>query len=225
MHTDQKIKSYTGVRRKIIDIIPRIPLRVLDIGCSNGTNGFAIMQAYPDSKVYGVERDQAFANIAREKLTDVIEADLNSFSTKELPKNIDLLIFADVLEHLTDPRSTLKRIIENSATENANIVISLPNIQHVTAIKNLFIGNWPQRERGLFDKTHLHWFTLKSIRQLATDFDFEIRSIERSYRILDKPGGIFNRLSNIFNYTPLRNYFTYQYIVLLERKNETINNK
>lgn len=216
--TEEQVKSYTSKRMEIINILDHTPVRVLDIGCSDGANGAMLIEHFRKVKVYGIERDEEFVNIARTRLTSVMQADLEQLVIEQLPSNIDLFIFMDVLEHLINPRETFKKIIDKSAAEdNVFVIISLPNVQHITVIKNLLLGVWPERDRGIFDRTHLRWFTLKSIKNFAKESGFKIEKIERSFRLYDKPSGILNRMAFIFKYTPLSAFFTYQYIILLKK--------
>jgi 2-polyprenyl-3-methyl-5-hydroxy-6-metoxy-1,4-benzoquinol methylase len=143
----------------------------------------------------------------------VVNIDLDSFNSQSLDgETFDLIILADVLEHTKNPSAVLCEILK-SATVDAEVIISLPNIQHWTAIKNLMIGRWPQLERGLFDKTHLRFFTLRSIHELLSGAGLQVEAIKRNYRIVDSPGGKVNRLSKLFALGPLKPFLTYQYVL------------
>ena len=214
------MKSYTGERRDIISMIQEAPTRVLDVGCSNGALGAAIKKLHPCCYVAGIEYDAQFAEEARHRLDAVFQADLDSFNPSSLPSAMDVLIFADVLEHTKNPAQVLSSLL-SCATPRAQIIVSVPNVQHWTAIKNLLIGQWPQRDRGLFDRTHLRYFTLASLEDLAAICGCRIVNIHRNFRIVDQPGGILNRYSRLFRRLPLKRYFTYQYIVSLERNPTT----
>lgn len=211
-----QVKSYTGERRDIISMIKGTPTRVLDIGCSNGALGAAIKRRIPSCYVAGLEYDAQFVAEARLKLDDVLQADLDNFDPSLLPKSMDVLIFADVLEHTKNPTQILSALL-SCATPQAQVIICVPNVQHWTAIKNLLIGQWPQRARGLFDRTHLRYFTLASLEDLAAACNCRIVKVERKFRIIDRPEGRLNRLSKFFRYLPMKGYFTYQYVVSLER--------
>lgn len=191
-------------------------MRVLDVGCSNGALSSEIKDRFPSAYVVGLEYDRDLADEARTKLDQVVVADLDLVSELSLNDgNFDLLIFADVLEHTKYPKQVLKSLLKLAAPK-AIVLISLPNVQHWTALYELLLGRWPEKERGLFDKTHLRWFTRKSIIELATECDLSIMSVGRNFRILDRPGGRVNQFSRYAGYLPLKNFFTYQYLVVLE---------
>ncbi len=68
------------------------------------------------------------------------------------------------------------------------IVASIPNVRHYSTIFSLVVrGYWPYRDRGIHDKTHLRFFTLKNIKELFLDANLDIISIVRNYRIIERP--------------------------------------
>mgnify|MGYP000707627461 CR=1 FL=1 len=214
----QKLRSYTGPRKDVIGLVQQPPRRILDLGCSDGSLGAALMDVYDAAEVHGVEYDLSFVETARGRLASVIQADLNTGDLTGFPQDVDLLICADVLEHTIQPLENLKTILAKCTTEDAYVILSLPNVQHITVILNLFRGIWPERDRGIFDRTHLRWFTLKSIYDMAEAADLEVQILRRNFRLADRSGGKLNRYAKYFAYLPLKNFFTYQYVVLLKRR-------
>lgn len=80
------------------------------------------------------------------------------------PKAYNAIICADVLEHLADPVATLRRL-RLAAADDAAFIISLPNVAHLAVRMMLLAGQFPQMDRGILDRTHLHFYT----RDTATD--------------------------------------------------------
>jgi hypothetical protein len=74
------------------------------------------------------------------------------------PRHYRLVVCADVLEHTADPAAVLKQL-RAAATDDAMFVVSLPNVAHLSARLLLLLGRFPQMERGIFDRTHLHFYT------------------------------------------------------------------
>ncbi len=107
--TDRTIASYTGQRQDVISMIEEAPKRVLDGGCSDGSLGAAVMDVFGINDVHGIEYDPDFVDLARSKLATVMQADLNHFNTDDLPTDVDLFVFADVLEHTMQPTAILKK--------------------------------------------------------------------------------------------------------------------
>ncbi len=93
------------------------------------------------------------------------------------------------------------------------VVASLPNIRHFTTIRTLlFQGYWPYRDRGIHDRTHLRFFTLRNIRELFASSGLTIRKIDRNYRIIERPHRL-NRLAPALALPVLRELVAFQYLV------------
>lgn len=213
---NQRTASYTVLRKDVIGLISSRPINVLDVGCSNGIVLEYIRSELGADFTVGLELDENFSRAAAKRVDQLFAVDLDRLDFGLFNGiKFDLIILADVLEHTKNPVRLLTEVLK-AADDDAEIIISLPNVQHWTAIKNLLIGVWPQRDRGLFDKTHLHFFTLRSIRELATDSGLVIEDIVCNLRIVDKPDARINRLSSFFCFWPLKPYFVYQYVVRLK---------
>jgi 2-polyprenyl-3-methyl-5-hydroxy-6-metoxy-1,4-benzoquinol methylase len=141
--------------------IPRAARRILDLGCCTGTLGAALKRRQ-DATVVGVELDAAYAAEARARLDRVVVSDVELFLKGPPPGEapFDCLIAADILEHLVDPWQALARAAD-LLVPGATVVVSLPNIAYYGAVWRLVRGGrWPLEEVGVFDRTHLRWFTL-----------------------------------------------------------------
>ncbi len=88
----------------------------------------------------------------------------------------DCIVCADVLEHLPDPMATLKRL-RQTAKPDATFIISLPNVAHLAVRTMLLFGRFPKMERGILDKTHLHFYTKDTARQLLRDAGLNVERI------------------------------------------------
>ena len=116
--------------------------------------------------------------MASEKLDKVINCDAHEAINK-LPDNyFDCIIFFDILEHLIDPYRLLC-ILKTKLTKEGVIVASIPNIRYYRSFVELVIhGDWDYKDHGILDKTHLRFFTYKSIVKLFNELAFEILEIE-----------------------------------------------
>jgi len=153
------------------DLLCRIPdtaQNVVDVGCGCGALGAEYKRINPNSFIIGIEQHSEAAQEARKRLDLVIEIDLDKEPFPKFPKqlkDIDCLVYGDVLEHLRDPLSLLKCQSE-WLSDDGIVIASIPNVQHWSTFVNLLNGEWPQLESGLFDATHLRWFTRKSAVEL-----------------------------------------------------------
>ena len=115
--------AYERARPEILEHVPRSARRVLDLGCATGTTGAALKQRQ-DVEVVGVELEPEYAREAATRLDHVLNADAE---TAEPDGRFDVLIAADILEHLKDPWSTLRRYAE-LLEPGATAIVSLPNV-------------------------------------------------------------------------------------------------
>ena len=79
--------------------------------------------------------------------------------------SFDVIIMADIIEHLKDPLKTIiyfKKFLK----KNGLLIISVPNIANIYSRTKLLLGFFDYGERGILDKTHLKFFTLRSFRML-----------------------------------------------------------
>jgi methionine biosynthesis protein MetW len=147
--------------------------RVLDVGCDEGYLAAALTRR--GCAVVGVEPDPRAAELARGVCEDVLTGDVEDAALRAAVERrgasaagqglrpFDVVLFGDVLEHLADPLTVLRW----AAEIGDRIVVSLPNIAHWTARRQVLRGRFPQEDFGLFDRTHLRFFTRASARGLV----------------------------------------------------------
>lgn len=213
----QQRQAYTSARPDICALVPPRVRRVLDVGCSNGEVGLSLMRQIPDCEVDGIERDENLAREAARRLHAVACADVEHFdwAAWNPGRPYDCIIFADVLEHLCDPLRALDQARRRLA-DGGCIVVSVPNIRHLSALISIYAkGRFPRRPRGLFDRTHLRWFTLEDTDRMLAEAGFRREQRILSLRWGDQGGGHMNRLLNRLppaaqELAPLREFLTYQ---------------
>ena len=149
------------------------PLRILDVGCASGYLGKILRKQ--GHYVIGIESDPAAAKNARAYYDVFHLADLETFA---FPYNreFDYLLFADVLEHLRDPAAVLRRSIP-ALMDSGKIIISVPNIANWIIRLQLLSGNFDAADRGILDKTHLHFFTLRTLTKMMSDVSCRILDV------------------------------------------------
>jgi 2-polyprenyl-3-methyl-5-hydroxy-6-metoxy-1,4-benzoquinol methylase len=147
----------------------RTGLRVLDVGCGFSTTSAWIQKLGND--VTGIDSSPEIGEIARQRLGRIVSADLEDFATVErelATARFDVIIFADVLEHLVWPVRTLRRYL--AFLENGgSVLISLPNVALWSERLAHLAGRWDYEETGVRDRTHLRFFTRKSARWLLSE--------------------------------------------------------
>ena len=207
--------SYIGRRADVLALLPGNAGKILDIGCSTGALGEQIKQRGP-AELVGIEVDEQMAKVAAGKLDRVITGDIEKMDLKELlPANyFDCVIFADTLEHLKDPWNVLKKITP-FLNDNGIVIASIPNVRHYSTIFSLlFSGRWPYRDRGIHDRAHLRFFTLKNIKEIFQGAGLEIVGLRRNYRIIEHEQHGFSRY---FALPLLKDFITFQYLVAAKK--------
>ena len=162
------------------DLLARIPPQartILEVGCGVGALGAAFKAGHPDAHVIGIEAAEEAARQACLVLDQVICADVESadLPLAQLPL-LDCLIYGDVLEHLRDPWRCLQQQVQ-LLKPHGTLLACIPNVQHWSAILMLLRGEWPVTDEGLFDRTHLRWFTRSGITSLIEQTGLTVQEI------------------------------------------------
>ena len=209
--------AYIGQRNDILGLVPSGAKRVLDVGCSNGAFGAQIKES-TGAVISGIELCVDMAEEATSKLDHVyqgaVEDVLQSGALDE--QKFDVIICADVLEHLVDPWTVLEKL-KSLLSEDGSIVVSIPNIRHFSTLFSvIFLGYWPYRDRGIHDRTHLRFFTLRNIKELFSTSGLLIQDVHVNYRLVESPHKI-NRFSKFFAWPGIRGFLAFQYLVRATR--------
>lgn len=170
-------EAYTDKKRiEMITYIPEEAKNIIDVGCAIGTFGKSLKDIRKVN-VLGIEINEYAANQAKLHLDNVIcgafQEDL------ALPhKQFDCIVFNDVLEHMVDPFEALlyaKKLLNQKGV----IVASIPNVRYFNNIWNLLINkDWKYEKFGILDRTHLRFFTKKSIVKTFENLGYQISTIE-----------------------------------------------
>jgi 2-polyprenyl-3-methyl-5-hydroxy-6-metoxy-1,4-benzoquinol methylase len=192
---------FAGDRRQMLKYIPPNIRRTLEFGC--GFGGFsALLKEKFSVEAWTIEINTAAAQEATKKLDRVINADAAD-GLKGLPDEyFGCIIFLDILEHLADPYPLLLGVKSKLAKDGC-IVASIPNIRYYRALVRLVIrGEWDYKEHGVLDRTHLRFFTYRSIIKMFEGLEYEILKLEginpthsRTYKILNAL--LLNRFSDV----------------------------
>jgi 2-polyprenyl-3-methyl-5-hydroxy-6-metoxy-1,4-benzoquinol methylase len=175
--------------RLILEAVPA-GARVLDVGCASGY--LAAPLAERGCRVTGVEADLSAAGAARAVCERVIEGDVEAPDVRaaceraaavedhaaageaasaggdaaHALRGFDAIVCGDVLEHLRDPWDTLA-FLHTLLAPGGRVVVSLPNVAVWSARRELLRGRFPYADHGVFDRTHLRFFTRASARELV----------------------------------------------------------
>jgi SAM-dependent methyltransferase len=149
--------------------------RVLDVGCAGGYLG-AIL-AGRGYRVTGIDTPGAALGGYPDRI-EMLEADLD-LGLPPLTGRFDFVICADVLEHLRRP-ALLLRELRAVLADGGRLAASLPNSGHAYFRWNVLTGRFPAEDRGLFDRTHLHFYTWRGWTDLFHATGFRIETLRCS---------------------------------------------
>lgn len=150
------------------DLLERIPLSanvVLDVGCSTGILLATYRRFNPRARLLGIDKDRESAILAKQRLDEVATVDVETNPVPfALDRPIDCVIYGDVLEHLRDPWPVIRHHAE-ALSDDGTMLLCVPNLEHWSFADRLLRGTWDYEATGLFDETHLRWFSLESLRK------------------------------------------------------------
>jgi 2-polyprenyl-3-methyl-5-hydroxy-6-metoxy-1,4-benzoquinol methylase len=154
---------------------------VLEFGCATGRMT-RYMKEVLNCRVYIVEYEKSAFDIAMQYAEDGVCDDILTLSWLEQFADIrfDSIIFADVLEHLTDPKKALMHV-SRLLKENGSVYISIPNITHNDIILKAYDNHFDYTKTGLLDDTHVHFWGYENLKSLTEKTDLNIRKIEATY--------------------------------------------
>lgn len=148
--------------------------RILDIGCGCGANDRDFKKRTPHAHIVGIEPNPRAAQLARLTCDEVFEGMLEDWLKKGEKKPFDLVVLSDVLEHIADPIGFLRALSSAPAVRNAQWIISVPNYGVWYNRLRTLLGIQSYSWSGIWDRTHLRFFTRSSIRELLTYCGFEL---------------------------------------------------
>jgi SAM-dependent methyltransferase len=144
--------------------------RLLDVGCGNGYLSNLLTQK--GFIVTGIEHPLGFDGPPPAIVHDL------ELPLPPLPGPFDVIVIGDVLEHLRRPGDLLENLRPHLAP-NGKILASLPNSGNLYFRLHILFGSFPEDEKGLFDRTHLHFWMLANWRGLfvRSGYTFEVAGV------------------------------------------------
>lgn len=197
-------------------------LRCLDVGCGGGALAGALAQAGA-KHVAGIELHAGAAEQARRRVDVLVEGSVLDAPLPFSDSEFDLIVFADVLEHLPDPDAALARCLVYLAP-GGTVVVSVPNMRFYLVLARLAFDRWEYGERGVLDRTHLRIFTRRSLLRMLAAHGLQVERLERNSRLLDdqseisRAGALATRVARVtIARWPFGDLLAYQYVAVARR--------
>jgi 2-polyprenyl-3-methyl-5-hydroxy-6-metoxy-1,4-benzoquinol methylase len=147
--------------------------RALDVGAADGFLSEKLTGR--GWSVTALERDPELAARARGRCKEVVVADLDA-APPLLSGPFDAIVYGDVLEHLSDPLATLVAL-NRTAAPGATVIVSVPNVAHLWVRLSLLAGRFDYADRGILDRTHLRFFTRRTLRAFLASAGLGLREL------------------------------------------------
>ena len=186
--------------------------KILEIG---GADGFFSEYLTKEKKgeVFIIEKDEEAVLKARKRGLKVIAGDIEDKTVLKSAVSLgkfDIILSLALIEHLVDPLEALKSW-RPLLKDEGKLVISTSNIAHWTARLKILAGKFTYEKYGIFDESHLHFFTIDSFQKLVKEAGFK----EESF-LTDPVGGGWPKISRFLSrFFP--GLFTYQMLIVAKK--------
>lgn len=179
---------------------------VLDVGAGDGSLAEYLQKL--NCKVVAIEKDADKAIECRGKRIETLTWDVENGI--RLDQTFDIVLFADILEHLKNPSKVL-RDAQLKLKKDGHIIASFPNVANWKIRLKLLAGNFDYTEQGILDTTHLRFYTRKTARELLESAGYEIEEVEcvPSFPFPYYKNGLSKVNSSLFSY---------QFVFMAKRK-------
>jgi 2-polyprenyl-3-methyl-5-hydroxy-6-metoxy-1,4-benzoquinol methylase len=208
---------FDTARREIAPHLPARVARLLDIGCGTGATTNFVRSKHALDWAGGVEYLPDVAEQARPAFDqlwvgDAAAADLEAMIA---PGSLDLVLCLDVLEHMVDPWSLVRRVSALMAP-GGRLIVSVPNIRNYRFIWRLLTqGDFRYRDFGLLDRTHLRFFVKETAVELAACGGLHVVAAESVQKLKPyEPRAILNALA----FGALDGLLAKQWLVVAEKR-------
>ena len=151
-------------------------LALLEAGCACGGNLMQLRHQNPQAELYGIELNEHSAKIAA-CFGKIYTLDLEKFSMPEWENKFDAILMGDILEHLYDPWQVVRNMY-GIVKAGGRIILSVPNIMHISIFHSLLHGQWTYASSGLLDRTHLRFFTKQEAIDLLEQAGWKVNHME-----------------------------------------------
>ena len=205
---------------QISKIIPD-GVKVLDIGTGNGILSALLQKRHSNLIIDGIEPNSYAAKLAKKYYRNFYIGYGQKFFDVISQEKYDYIILADVIEHIADPLEFLKKL-DSIISVKTKIILSIPNIAFGAIRFSLLNGNFDYIDSGIIERTHLRFFTLKTLETLISNSGLNIEKILFLQRSLFRSEiKIQNLKISPFLFHKVKKdplSFTYHFLVVLTKK-------
>lgn len=219
MNYNEKAPDYfSNIRKDLISLIsPNAKgMKVLEVGAAYGETLFYLKQKGIASEAVAVDLFEDKNNKQNYKqLDNFIFGNIEEIELNQYNNYFDLILLPDVLEHLIEPKQVLNKL-KNYLKQDGQIMVSMPNIRHYSAINKIFFkGDFRYEESGIFDYTHMRFYCKKNIKELLETSGYEV--VKQQSSIKSYQGKSFSKIINLITFGLLEEFLSYQYFFVIKK--------
>jgi 2-polyprenyl-3-methyl-5-hydroxy-6-metoxy-1,4-benzoquinol methylase len=164
----------------MLPFVPERSRRILEVGCAHGE----FIGRIDAEERWGVEPDGHAADIARSRLTRVLQGRYDDVSSEIPDGHFDVVVCNDVIEHMPDHDAFLQSI-QTKIAPGGVLVGSIPNIRALTVLtKLLVLKDFSYTAEGILDRTHLRFFTRKSLLRCLASNGYVVEAMQGLHSIV-----------------------------------------
>ena len=204
---------YENIRDDIISLIPDGSNKILEVGCGKGYTLRKLKAIGKADKIIGIEINENSIQETKKYLDNILFGNIEEINFLPYDKNyFDVIIFADVLEHLVNPWKVLK-MIRHYLNDRGFIIATIPNMRHKSIILPLVLKGIFQynQEGGAMDISHLRFFTRRSVLSLFKNSGYS------KVHFIDYPLSIKANIATSLSFGLLRDFFIFKFRVMVEK--------
>jgi 2-polyprenyl-3-methyl-5-hydroxy-6-metoxy-1,4-benzoquinol methylase len=176
-YADKADKYFSSSRSEMLRYVPADVRDVLEVGCG-GAAFAAEIKRTRHARVTGIEPFETAAETAATRIDEVLQTGAEEGLGRLRGRFFDCIVFNDVLEHLVDPESILAAAA-SLLRPQGTVVASIPNMRYLPVLRDLVLrGEWRYTNDGILDRTHLRFFTHKSIAELFAACGYRVHKLE-----------------------------------------------
>lgn len=171
--------EYDHDRAEMLAFVPADARCVADIGCAVGGFGQALRHHRADlDLLWGLDPDPDAARTASDYYDEVVVGTFPEGAADVPPGSFDCVVMNDVLEHMQEPERALAAA-RHLLSPDGVIVASIPNVRHTSALLPLLLrGDWRYEDEGILDRTHLRFFTRRTMVELFQNAGYTVERVE-----------------------------------------------
>jgi 2-polyprenyl-3-methyl-5-hydroxy-6-metoxy-1,4-benzoquinol methylase len=201
----------------LVDMLAGVsPKRILDLGCSGGRLAERLRKL--GHYVTGV--DGILIDGVQDRVDEFVLGNLESGIPVEAGTGFDVVIAADVIEHVTNPRALLRQM-SAVIVDGGQVLVSTPNFCHWYPRARVATGQFDYDRRGILDETHLRFFSRRSLLRMVRAAGLEVLDLRYTGLPFDVLSGnvkLRTRIARRIDQTLVRlrpTLFGYQFVLRL----------